>query len=131
MKRTIAFTIARFLVGSIYVVFGLNGFLQFIPLPAMTGKDAVFLQALIDSNYMFQLVKGLEVIFGLMLLSGQYLPFTLAALFPITLNIFLFHLLLSPSGIPIGIFLLSLHLYLALVLRNYFKTLFIQKIDLD
>jgi hypothetical protein len=63
-------------------------------------------------------------------LAGKYIPLTLIALFPITLNIFLFHLFLNSEGMPIAIFLLSLHIYLAIVYRRYYFSLFIAKTEL-
>ena len=130
MKKSISILLSRLLMGIIYLVFGLNGFLHFIPLPPMNGKDGALISALINSGYLFSVVKALEVLLGIFLLSGRYIPLTLVVLFPITFNIFLFHLFLNPPGMPIAILLLSTHFYLAIVHRRYYFSLFIAKTDL-
>ncbi len=130
MKKSISILLSRLLLGFVYFIFGLNGFLNFIPLPAKIGKDKELLNVLISSGYLFQSVKASEVLLGVLLLAGKYIPLTLIALFPITLNIFLFHLFLNSEGMPIAIFLLSLHIYLAIVYRRYYFSLFIAKTEL-
>jgi hypothetical protein len=51
-------TAARLLLGAIFFVFGLNGFLHFIPQPPPTGLAAVFAGGLGASGYFFPLLKG-------------------------------------------------------------------------
>lgn len=82
---------ARLLLGLIFVVFGLNGFLQFLPAPPLPEPAMQFIGALIQSGYLFTLVKALEIIAGLMLLTGFQVPLAQLLLAPIVVNIFLFH----------------------------------------
>ena len=109
-------TAARLLLGLAFFVFGLNGFLHFIPQPPMAGPAADFAGALFMTGYMFPLIKGTEVIAGLLLLSNRYVPLSLALLAPVVVNIVAFHAFLAPAGLALPIVLLALQLFLA---RSY------------
>src|SRR5678816_1555036 len=94
----IAALIARLLLGLIFVVFGLNGFLQFIPMgPMPAGLAGQFIGALFQSHYLW-VVAALQVIGGLLLLINRFVPLGLVLLGPVIVNILLYHLLLFPSG---------------------------------
>ena len=90
--------IARYLLGIIFFVFGLNGFLHFIPQPPLSTEAMTFFGGLMAAPYFFPLLKGLEVISGLMLLSNKYVSLALALLAPIVVNIFLYHITLDIAG---------------------------------
>lgn len=95
-------SIARFLLGSVFLVFGLNGFLHFIPMAAPpSGMAAQFLGALSVSNYL-AVVFVLQIVSAILLLLNRYVPLALALLAPIIVNILLVHLLMVPSGIPLA-----------------------------
>src|SRR5262245_2602138 len=94
-------TAARIGLGSLFFVFGLNGFLNFIPAPSHTGPSADFLGALAATGYMFPLIKGTETATGLLLLVGRYVPLALTLLAPVVVNIVAFHLFLDPAGLAI------------------------------
>src|SRR5688572_12079452 len=99
-KKQLLPTIARYLLGTIFFVFGLNGFLHFIPAPPPEpGAASTFLGGLFSAPYMLYLVKGIEVAGSLSLLTNRYAPLSLAVLAPITVNIVLFHAFLAPAGI--------------------------------
>jgi putative oxidoreductase len=95
--------ISRFLLGLIFLVFGLNGFLHFIPMPPPSGVAGQFLGAMFVSNYLL-VVSGLQVIAGALLLLNRYVPLALTILGPIIVNILLFHSLMNPAGIGLAIF---------------------------
>jgi len=109
-------TVARYLLGLAFFVFGLNGFLHFLPQPPMSGPPANFAGALLATGYMFPLLKGTEVIASLLLLSNRYVPLALAVLAPVLINIVAFHAFLAPGGLALPIVLLVAELYLA---RSY------------
>ncbi len=112
--------VIRILLGTIFFVFGLNGFLNFIPVPTdMPEKLVTFSSGLMASGYFFPLLKGTEVICGLMLLSGMFVPLALVVLAPIVLNIFLVHAFLAPSGMPMAILIGLMELYLAFFASPY------------
>jgi uncharacterized membrane protein YphA (DoxX/SURF4 family) len=116
-----AVTVSRILLGLLFVVFGLNGFLHFLPQPPMSGPPAAFAGALFASGYFFPLLKGTEVAAGLLLLSGRYVPLALTVLAPVIVNILAFHLFLEPSGLPIPLVTLVLELFLARSYRSAFR----------
>jgi putative oxidoreductase len=94
---------SRFLLGFIFLVFGLNGFLHFIPMPPPSGVAGQFLGAMFVSKYLL-VVSGLQVISGALLLINRYVPLALTILGPIIVNILLFHVLMNPAGIALAIF---------------------------
>lgn len=112
--------VARILLGLIFTVFGLNGFLQFLPMPEMNPEAGAFLGALAETGYMLPLIKGTEVIAGLLLLSGRLVALALVLLAPIIVNIFLFHTLLAPA-LPMPITLVALEGFLAYSYRDAFR----------
>jgi hypothetical protein len=117
-------TAARLTLGLIFSVFGLNGFLHFIPQPPHAGAAGAYLGALAATGYMFPLIKGTELIAGLLLLAGRAVPFALTLLAPVVVNIVLFHLFLEPASLAIPVITLALGLYLAWTERAVFAPLF-------
>lgn len=113
-------TAARLFLGLVFTVFGLNFFLHFLPTPAPAPRAAAFAGALFSSGYLFPLLKTTEVIAGLLLLSGRFVPLALAVLAPIVVNIVGFHLFLAPSGVPLALALLATELYLSWAYRAAF-----------
>lgn len=120
----IATLVVRYLMGLIFFVFGLNGFLNFLPAPPMEGDLGTFMTGLMASGYFFPLLKGTEVITGALLLAGKYVPLAIAILGPITLNILLVHITMEPSGIPVGVFVFAGNIFLAWAYKDSFKSLF-------
>jgi putative oxidoreductase len=98
----IASTIARYLLGLIFTVFGLNGFLHFLPMPAPTGLAGQFMGALFQSHYLV-VVFLLQLIGGVLLLSGFYVPLGLTLLAPVIVNIVCYHSFMDPGGLPMAI----------------------------
>jgi hypothetical protein len=113
-------TAARLLLGAAFTVFGLNGFLHFIPMPAPTGLAAVFMGGLGATGYMFPLIKGTEVVAGLLLLSNRFVPLALTILAPVVVNIVAFHAFLAPAGLALPLALTALGIYLAYTERAVF-----------
>lgn len=119
--------IARILLGLVFFVFGLNGFLNFMKAPPLPpGLAAQFIEALIKSHY-FVPVAGLQVIGGALLLIGRYVPLGLTLLGPVIVNILLYHLLMEPKGLPVAIAVAVLWGIVAYYLRENFSGLFAQK----
>ncbi len=111
---------SRLILGLIFFVFGLNGFLQFLPAPPLTDAGMKFIGALLETGYMFPMIKGLEVLAGVLLLAGLFVPLALLILAPIVVNIFLFHVILAPApAMPIVI--VALGLIVAYDRREQFK----------
>lgn len=113
--------IARILLGLIFFVFGLNGFLQFMPVPPPASPEAgAFLGALAGTGYMFPAIKAVETISGLLLLAGRFVPLALTFLAPIIVNIVLFHGVLAPEGLLVPVVTLVLEVFLAFSYRHHF-----------
>lgn len=103
---------ARVLLGLIYFVFGLNGFLNFLPHPQLPEGAMAYLGGLMAAPYFFPVLKATEVIAGAALLTGFFAPLALVVLAPITIQIFLFHAILTPGAqnlmLPLVMVVLSL-----------------------
>jgi uncharacterized membrane protein YphA (DoxX/SURF4 family) len=113
-------TAARLFLGLVFTVMGLNFFLHFLPMPPTPPRAASFAGALFASGYLFPLLKTTEVVAGLLLLGGRFVPLALAVLAPIVVNIVAFHLFLAPSGMALPLALLAAELYLAWIYRAAF-----------
>ena len=122
----IAVLIARTLLGLIFVVFGINFFYPFLKMaqPAMSPQATAFATGLFGSGYFMQFLKALEIISGLGLIFNRLTPFFLLVLLPISVNIFLFHTILAPAGIPIGASVLVLELFLCIAYFKYYRSVF-------
>ncbi|MGE4233179.1 MAG: acyltransferase [Bacteriovoracia bacterium] len=119
MKK--AALVCRMLLGLIFVVFGFNGFFQFLPMPPMPEAAGAFLGGLFQSGYFFPVLKGTEIVGGLMLLSGMYVPLALTILAPIVLQIFLFHFFLAPSGLALPVVMVGMEIFLAWSMKEKFR----------
>ena len=122
----IAALIARIIMGLIFVVFGLNGFLNFIKGPLPPGLAGQFVGALIQSHYVW-LVAGAQVIGGALVLAGRYIPLGLAILAPVIVNIDAFHILLLPSGAQMAILVTICWIIAFIPVRQHFAGLLVQK----
>ena len=118
-----ASTIARYLAGVIFLVFGLNGFLHFIPLPPPSGVAGQFMGALFVSHYL-TLIFALQVIGAVLLLANRYVPLALAILAPVIVNIVSFHALMAPNGLPLALFVTVLWALVFVHVRSAFTGLF-------
>lgn len=113
-------TAARVFLGLIFFVFGLNGFLQFMPQPPLPEAAGAFMGALAATGYMFPLIKGTEVIAGALLLGNRFVPLALLLLSPIVVNIALFHFVLAPVNLAMVFVLIGLMGYLGWAYRDAF-----------
>ncbi len=104
--------IIRILLGLMLVIFGLNKFLQFMPLPPLPKAAAEFMGALIKSGYIMVIVAIVEIITGLLLLLNKYQSLALIVIFPVLLNAFLFHLFLDIAGIGGAVIAITMNIFL-------------------
>jgi len=126
MKK--ATIISRILLGFIYLVFGLDYFLHFIPYePHHTGRVAAFKAGLIRVVYFYPMITSIQIVGGIALLINQYAPFFAVVLFPISVNVFLYHTILVPSGWLMGVLLLVPNLFLGYAYRKYYRGMFVRK----
>ena len=123
----IASLIARYLLGLIFVVFGANGFLHFIPMPPPPGVAGQFMGALFVSHVLV-VIFLLQLAGGVLLLAGRYVPLALVLLGPVIVNIVLFHAFMAPSGLPLATVVVVLWLLVAWSVRSAFEGIFLQKV---
>jgi putative oxidoreductase len=123
----IAVLVARILLGLTFLVFGLNGFLNFLHMPMPPGPAGQYMGVLFTSHYL-DVVLLVEVVAGALLLSGQFIPLGLVLLGPVIFNILLFHAFLFPSGFPPALFVTILWFIVFFGVRKAFSGIFAQKV---
>jgi putative oxidoreductase len=112
--------IARILLGLVFVVFGSNAFLHFLPMPPLPqGVTGEYLHAFFASGYVY-VIGGFQVIGGLLLLIGRFVALGLTILAAIIVNIWAFHLLMAPEGLPPAVVVTVLELFLIWSYRDRF-----------
>jgi putative oxidoreductase len=112
--------IARILLGLVFVFFGSNAFLHFLPMPPLPqGVTGEYLHAFFASGYVY-VIGGFQVIGGLLLLIGRFVPLGVTILAAIIVNIWAFHLLMAPEGLPPAVVVTVLELFLIWSYRDRF-----------
>jgi putative oxidoreductase len=122
----IATLIARILLGLLFAVFGLNGFLHFIPMQPPSGLAGQYMGALFVSHYL-TVVFLLELVGGLLLLANRFVPLALLLLGPVIVNIVLFHSLFGVPGLGMALFAVVLWLAVFAGVRGAFAGVFVQR----
>jgi hypothetical protein len=121
--------IARYLLGLIFLVFGLNDFFNFIPMgPMPQGQAGAFATVLFATHYVYA-VGAIMVISAILFLVNRYVGLGLTLLGPVLFNILLFHILMNPSGIGLGAFATLLWLLVAWQHRRVFERLFAARLE--
>lgn len=117
---------SRYLLGLIFFVSGLNGFLQFLPAPPMPEGVMAFFKGVMVAPYFIPLLKTTELICGALLLSGFASPLALVILAPITIQIFFFHAFLTPGleNIVLPVVMITLHALAASAYWHLYRPLF-------
>jgi putative oxidoreductase len=123
----IAVLVARILLGLIFVFFGLNGLLNFLPSPPIPGVAGQYVGALVASHYVLA-VAALQVIGGILLLIGRYIPIGLVILAPIIVNILLFHITMAPASIGPGLLATVLWIIVFAGVRRAFDGIFAARV---
>ena len=113
----------RRVFGAFWLVFGLNGFLHFMPTPPASPEGAAFMQALADSGYMLPLIYGSQVVAGALLLANRYVTAGLLMLAPVVGNVLLYDCFLNPAGLAVGCVLAGLYAALITHYRRSFLPL--------
>ena len=121
-------TIARFLLGLIFVFFGLNGFLQFIPMPPIAGIAGQFVGALFLSHYLVA-IMFIQLFAGILLIANRFVPLGLTLLGPVIVNIFFFHAFMDSGGLARAVVVIILWLLVAYSVRSAFAGVLQQRVD--
>ena len=119
-----AILIVRTLLGLIFTVAGLNGFLHFFPTPPLTGIMGEMMGVYLKMGYMFPLISATQLVGGILLLTNFFAPLGLVLLAPVIVNIVLLHIFIDPTGLPIAIVVLIFELFLAYSYREKYAPLF-------
>ena len=119
--------IARILLGLVFVVFGSNGFLHFIPMGQLPpGPGGQFIGAMFQSHHIL-FISAVQVVGGLLLLINRYVPLALVLLGPVIVNILLYHILMVHMGLPLAIIVTILWFIVFYRHRQYFSGIFVAK----
>jgi uncharacterized membrane protein YphA (DoxX/SURF4 family) len=120
-------TTARIVFGLAFLIFGLNGFFNFMPTPAPSAQMGELLGAFAKTGYFFPMIKSIETICALLILSNFLVPLAVVLIAPILVGITSIHIFLNPQDLPLMILLHLLHALLIWGYWNYFKSIFIKK----
>jgi putative oxidoreductase len=123
-----ASTIARYLLGLIFLVFGLNGFFHFIHQSPPTGLALQFFVAVSASHFMAA-IFAIQILGGVLLLLNRYVPLALVLLAAVIFNILVFHITMAPSGLPMALFVTVLWLLAAVNVGPAFKSILVQRAE--
>jgi putative oxidoreductase len=118
----LASSVSRYFLGFIFVVFGLNGFLNFIPPQPFPALAMQFFGSLVTSHYS-ALIFALQFVIGVLLLVNRFVPLALVILGAIIVNIIAFHAFMAPSGLPVAIVVAALWVLVAIANRSAFDGL--------
>lgn len=119
----IAALIARYLLGLMFVIFGLNGFLHFLPMQMPTGLAGQYMTVMMESHYL-PFVYLVQLVGGVLLLANFFVPLALVLLGPVIVNILLFHVTMQPDGLPPGLLATVLWLLVFYSVRYAFAGIF-------
>jgi putative oxidoreductase len=120
----IATIIIRVLIGLLLTSAAVMVLFHLAPEPVLSGDVKLFTEGMAASHYMMTLLKVTELICGIAFITGFFVPLATVVIFPITLNILLFHVFLAPEGLFVAIFLMLGNLFLAYVHRDKYKSVF-------
>ncbi len=134
MRKTIILGF-RLTLGFIFFIYGLNGFLNIIPLLDVSTNLSIaqvnLYQPLREAGFFFPLVNSVQVIIGILLMLNFFVAFSLILLLPITLGIFFFHFYLGVNKIfftremIFPIFIVFCHVVLLIINIKNYKSFFL------
>jgi putative oxidoreductase len=126
----IATIIVRILLGALYTFSAIMVLFHLMKEPEMTGNAKTFMEGMMATGYFMTLLKITELLCGIALIAGLFAPLATAIIFPVSLNIFLYHICIGPEGapgIPVAIFVLVANLFLAYAYREKYKPMLSMK----
>lgn len=130
MKPTqLGIKIIRIILGVILLVFGLNHFFQFMPMPQPPEPAMNFMGALTATGFMWSLIGIVQVISGIFLIIGRYVALGLVLFAPVALVILLHHIFLDPVGGLIGYITFILEVLLLYAYLGAYKPMLQQKAE--
>jgi uncharacterized membrane protein YphA (DoxX/SURF4 family) len=125
MKVTVL--IVRVLMGLLLVFSSVVVLFKLFPQPVVEGNIKIFNDGIAASIYLLPTLKVIELVCGIAFLVGRFIPLATVVIFPITLNILLFHVFVAPEGIPVAVLLFIANLFLAYHYRKNYQPLLAAK----
>ncbi len=123
----IAVIVVRILLGLLFVFSSVVVLFKLAPQPELKGAVKAFMDGMEASRYLLTLIKVTELVCGLALLVGRFVPLATVMIFPITLNILLLHAFVAPEGLPMSIGILLANLFLAFACRKNYASMLVAK----
>jgi putative oxidoreductase len=123
----IAVIIVRVLMGLLFIAASVVVLFNLVPQPELTGKVKTFNDGMNAAGYLMPLVKITELLCGIAFVAGRFVPLATVVIAPIIVNIFLFHVFVDTSGLPVAIFLVLANIFLAYANWDKFKPLLAAK----
>jgi putative oxidoreductase len=126
----IATIIVRILLGALYTFSAIMVLFHLMKEPEMTGNAKTFMDGIMATGYFMTLLKITELLCGIALILGLFAPLATVIIFPVSLNILLYHVCIGPegaSGIPVAIFVVAANLFLAYAYREKYKPMLSMK----
>lgn len=123
----IAVLIVRILMGLMFAFASIVVLFKLVPQPEQTGNVKIFMDGMAASVYMMTTIKVIELICAVAFLSGRFVPLATVVIFPININILLFHVFLAPEGLLVAVLLMIGNLLLAWNYRDRYKAMLAAK----
>jgi putative oxidoreductase len=123
----IAAIIVRTLMGLLFLFSAIVGLFKLMPQPELKGSVKDFMAGMAATGYMLPLISVTQLVCSIAFISGRFVPLAAVMIFPITLNILLFHVCLDPKGLPVAIALMLANLFLAYYYRKNYAALLAAK----
>lgn len=123
----IAVIVVRSLIGLLLLFASISFFFNLVPQPVLQGDIKTFMLGINASGYLMKLIKITELVCGIAFITGRFVTLANVVIFPVVLNIFLFHAFLDPAAIGPAVFLLIGVLFLAWYHRKNYESLFVAK----
>ncbi|WP_421943161.1 DoxX family membrane protein [Pedobacter sp.] len=115
----IAVIIIRVLLGAMYLFASVSYFLKLMPeAPQMSADQTTFMAGVMVTGYLMPLIKVTELVGGILLIFSRTAPLAAIIVFPVTLNIFLYHAYLGPKELPMAAVMLLFNLFLFFAYRQ-------------
>lgn len=123
----IAAIVVRVLMGLMFAFSAIVVLFKLVPQPELTGEIKIFMDGVNATGYMMTTIKVIELVCAAAFLSGRFVPLAAVVIFPININILLFHITLAPEGLLVAVLLMIGNLFLAWYYRDKYKPLFESK----
>jgi putative oxidoreductase len=113
----------RIVLGLLFVVSSLGYFFNLMPAGELSESAQLFFTGMVASKYLLPVVKTIELLVGIAFLAGKFVPLATVVIFPITLNIVLFHAFLASEGMLVPVIILLGNLFLAFRYRENYQSI--------